>query len=50
MNSQEKRALEKTLRANGFGQGTAKKIVALVGRHFQGKDATKEERHEDRRG
>ncbi len=34
MTPNERRGLEKALHREGFGQGTAKRIVALVNRHF----------------
>ncbi|MBG0790949.1 MAG: hypothetical protein H0S80_10680 [Desulfovibrionaceae bacterium] len=47
---QTKRQVEKTLRSNGFGQGTAKKIVALIGPVLEGKgkEAMKGKGNEDR--
>ena len=37
LNAQSKRHLEKTLRAGGFGQGTAKKIVSLIDTVLEGR-------------
>lgn len=36
MTAEEKRALERRLRGNGFGQAVAKKIVALVAQDAKG--------------
>ncbi|WP_207264789.1 hypothetical protein [Desulfovibrio sp. Huiquan2017] len=37
MKTEDKRRIEKTLRSNGFGQGTAKRIISLIGQALEGK-------------
>lgn len=49
---QTKRLVEKTLRANGFGQGTSKRIVSLVCQAMseeKGKEPMRGKGSEDRR-
>jgi len=38
IDSQTKRQVEKTLRSNGFGQGTAKRIISLIAPALGGKE------------
>lgn len=37
MRTEIKRMIEKALRANGFGQGTSKKIISIVARTLEDK-------------